>query len=96
MRSIAASYTSAYVDGDAGAPVDARRRQWNADLTVRHTFNEKYTVYADVLNVLDIEPEFDPSAAYGSVRLQPRLGWPEHHGPLLPRRREARPLIEVS
>ena len=44
---------------------------WNLDLTVRHQFNEQITLFADVLNVLDIEPEFDPSAAYGLFNFNP-------------------------
>ena len=55
-----------------GSPVACKTKAtWNADLTVRHTFKEKYTVYADVLNVFDIEPEFDPSAAYGIFGFNP-------------------------
>src|ERR1044072_7601903 len=59
--SIGAS-TQSYIHGD---PANCYQGgQWNADLTARHTFSEKYTVYMDVLNVFNIEPEFDPSAAY--------------------------------
>jgi iron complex outermembrane receptor protein len=61
--------TLAYVNGD---PVNCSQpAQWNADLTARHTFNDKYTVYADVLNVFGIEADFDPSAAYGLFNYNP-------------------------
>ena len=39
----AGASTAAYVDG---SPVNCTQKaQWNADLTARHTFNDKYTVY---------------------------------------------------
>jgi iron complex outermembrane receptor protein len=54
--------TQAYVDG---TPVNCTQDEaWNADLTIRHQFGDRYTVYGDFLNVFDIEPDFDPSAAY--------------------------------
>jgi iron complex outermembrane receptor protein len=63
------------------APVNCTQKaQWNADLTVRHVFNDKYTVYADVLNVFDIEPEFDPSAAYALFGFNPAWGGPNIMG----------------
>jgi iron complex outermembrane recepter protein len=74
----AAASTLAYVDG---TPVNCTQpEQWNADLTARHTFNDKYTVYLDVLNVLDIEPEFDPSAAYGLFNYNPAWAGPNIMG----------------
>jgi iron complex outermembrane recepter protein len=70
--------TAAYVDG---TPVNCTQpAQWNADLTARHTFNDKYTVYADVLNVFGIEPEFDPSAAYALFNYNPAWGGPNIMG----------------
>jgi iron complex outermembrane receptor protein len=57
--------TATYEDG---TPVNCTQdAQWNIDMTVRQTYLEKYSVYLDVLNVLDIGPDFDPSAAYGSA-----------------------------
>jgi len=74
----AGTSTAAYVDG---SPVNcSQAAQWNADLTARHTFNDKYTVYLDVLNVFDIEPEFDPSAAYGLFGYNPAWGGPNIMG----------------
>ena len=63
LDSIDHGSTIAYVDG---TPVNCTQDEaWNADLTVRHQFGGGYTVYGDFLNVFDIEPDFDPSAAYG-------------------------------
>jgi iron complex outermembrane receptor protein len=60
-----------------GLPYNCRQdEQWNLDLTARHTINNNYTVFLDVLNVLDIEPEFDPSAAYGLFGYNPAWGGP--------------------
>jgi iron complex outermembrane receptor protein len=64
-----ASSTAAYADG---TPVNCTQPAvWNADLTARHTFNDKYTVYADILNVFGIEADFDHSAAYGLFNYNP-------------------------
>lgn len=58
-----------YVDE---SPVNCKSGDiWNVDLTVRHQLNEQITLFADVLNVLNIEPEFDPSAAYGLFNFNP-------------------------
>jgi iron complex outermembrane recepter protein len=76
----AANHTSteSYVDG---SPVNCNAKaQWNADLTVRHKFGDRYTVYADVLNVFDIEPEFEPSAAYGIFWYNPAWAGPNIMG----------------
>jgi iron complex outermembrane receptor protein len=70
--------TASYADG---TPVACKTKAiWNADLTVRHTFNEKYTVYADVLNLFDIEPDFDPAAAYGLFGFNPAWSGPNIMG----------------
>jgi iron complex outermembrane receptor protein len=70
--------TATYADG---TPVNCTQpAQWNADLTARHTFSDKYTVFAEVLNVLDIEPEFDPSAAYALFGFNPAWGGPNIMG----------------
>jgi len=74
----AGASTASYVDG---SPVNCSTpAQWNADLTARHTFNDKYTVFADVLNVFDIGPEFDPSAAYGLFWYNPAWAGPNIMG----------------
>jgi iron complex outermembrane receptor protein len=70
----AAASTAAYVDG---TPVNCNSKAvWNADLTVRHKFNDKYAVYLDVLNVFDIKAPFDPSAAYGLFNYNPAWAGP--------------------
>jgi iron complex outermembrane receptor protein len=70
--------TAAFVDG---TPFNCRTDdQWNVDLTVRHDLNEKLTVFADVLNVLGIEAEFDPSAAYGLYNYNPSWAGPNVMG----------------
>ena len=66
--------TAAYVDG---TPVNCNTKAtWNADLTARYQFHDKYTLYADVLNVFDIAPPFDPSAAYGIFSFNPAWAGP--------------------
>ena len=57
-----------------------QKAQWNADLTARHTFSDKYTVYLDVLNVFGIDPEFDPSAAYALFNYNPAWAGPNMLG----------------
>ncbi|MGX7896223.1 TonB-dependent receptor plug domain-containing protein [Tsuneonella sp. HG222] len=38
---------------------------------VEHTFAEKFTLYADVLNILGTKPDFAPNAAYGIYGFAP-------------------------
>jgi iron complex outermembrane receptor protein len=74
----AGASTVAYVNGD---PVlCSAKPTWNADLTVRHKFNDKYTVYMDVLNVLDINAPFEPSAAYNLFQYNPAWAGPNIMG----------------
>ena len=70
--------TATYVNGEAVNCYQGG--QWNADFTARHTFSDKYTVYLDVLNVFNIEPEFDPSAAYALFNYNPAWGGPNIMG----------------
>jgi len=73
-----ATSTAAYVDG---SPVNCSTPgQWNADLTARHTFSDKYTVYADILNVFNIPANFDYSAAYGLFNFNPAWAGPNIMG----------------
>lgn len=48
--------------------------QWNADLAVNYEINENFSVYLNVLNFLDIDPKFDPSAAYSIFQYNPAWG----------------------
>lgn len=70
--------TQTYVDG---TPVNCTQdATWNLDMTVRHRINDTYMVYADVLNILDIEPDFDPSAAYSIFGFNPAWQGPNIMG----------------
>jgi iron complex outermembrane receptor protein len=70
--------TATYADG---SPVNCTQSaQWYADLTARHTFSDKYTVYAEVLNVTDEGPDFDPSAAYALFGFNPAWAGPNVMG----------------
>ena len=72
------SSTQTYVDG---TPVNCTQdATWNLDLTARHRINDTYLVYADFLNVLDIEPDFDPSAAYSLFGFNPAWQGPNIMG----------------
>ncbi len=76
-----AAYVATDADGNPLYPVNCKQKgQWNADLTARHTFNDKYTVYLDVLNVFGIDPNFDPSAAYALFNYNPAWGGPNMLG----------------
>ena len=50
--------------------------QWNVDLTGSFKINDKLTIYGNVLNVLDIKPRFDPSAAYSIFNYNPAWAQP--------------------
>lgn len=54
--------------------------QWNVDLTLTHRVNENLTLYTNVMNVLGIEPEFDPSAAYSIFQYNPAWAGPNIMG----------------
>jgi hypothetical protein len=56
------------------------------DLTGGYDVNDKTTVYADVLNLFDAGPMFNP-ANYAGGELEPDLLAVGHRRPLLPRRR---------
>ena len=74
---IAAS-TAAYVDG---SPFDCKSSaQWNFDLTVQYQMNDRFQFFADVLNVFDIKPKFDPAAAYGLYGFNPAWAGPNIMG----------------
>lgn len=48
--------------------------QWNVDLAANVKINEQFSVYLNVLNVLGIDPKFDPVAAYGIFNYNPAWG----------------------
>lgn len=66
--------TAAYVDG---TPVLCRSKDiWNVDFTASQKVSEKFTLYANILNVFDIKAPFDPSAAYGIFGFNPSWAGP--------------------
>jgi iron complex outermembrane receptor protein len=69
---------SVYADG---TPVLCEAdAQWNVDLSLSQKVGDKFTIYANILNVLDIEPVFDPSAAYHIFQFNPAWGGPNIMG----------------
>lgn len=74
---IAASVVT-YADG---TPVLCKAdATWNVDFTASHKINDNFTIYANVLNVLDIDPPFDPSAAYSIFQFNPAWAGPNIMG----------------
>jgi iron complex outermembrane receptor protein len=70
--------TIAYIDG---TPVNCTQpAQWNVDFNARHKIGDMFTVYLDVLNIFDIGPNYDPSAAYGLFDFNPAWGGPNMLG----------------
>lgn len=67
-----------YVDGTPS--LCKSKAQWNVDLTVQYQWNDKVQVFADFLNVLNIKPKFDPSAAYGLYGFNPAWAGPNIMG----------------
>jgi iron complex outermembrane receptor protein len=68
-ESAVASGAKAYTDG---TPYACRSKAiWNVDLTASHTINDRFTLYLNVLNLLDTSPPFDPNAAYGLYGYNP-------------------------
>ena len=66
--------THAYLDG---TPVNCKTKDiWNLDLTVSQKIGDKFTVYANVLNLLDTKPPFDPDSAYGLFGFNPAWAGP--------------------
>jgi iron complex outermembrane receptor protein len=60
-----------------GTPVKCRvGATWNADLAASYKVNGNLTLYANVLNFLDLKPQFDPSAAYSIFQYNPAWGQP--------------------
>jgi iron complex outermembrane receptor protein len=76
----AANHISTVTYADGTAVNCTQDEAWNADLTIRHEFGGKYTLYGDFLNVFDIEPDFDPSAAYSLYGYNPAWQGPNMVG----------------
>jgi len=70
--------TASYVDG---SPVQCKSKaQWNFDLTAQYQWTDRVQVFADLLNVFDMKPKFDPSAAYGLYGFNPAWAGPNIMG----------------
>ncbi len=67
-----------YVDGTPTACESDD--QWNADLTVQHQLNDNVRLFVDIMNVFDIEPELDVSAAYHIYAFNPAWAGPNIMG----------------
>ncbi|MDX1429688.1 MAG: TonB-dependent receptor, partial [Rhodothermales bacterium] len=67
-----------YVDGTT---TDCKSNDiWNVDLTVQHQLNDTVRLYADIMNVFNIEPEVDVSAAYHIYAFNPAWAGPNIMG----------------
>ena len=57
---------------DGVTPVSCRNKRFiDVDMTGSIKVADKFTLYANVLNVLDTKPNFDPSAGYGLYQFNP-------------------------
>lgn len=76
-----ASLGSSVAQYQDGSPVLCKTgAQWNVDLAVSQRIGDRFTIYANVLNVLGIKPVFDPSAAYGIFQFNPSWAGPNIMG----------------
>lgn len=66
---------STYQDGVTPVLCEANA-QWNVDFSASYRVSDRFTLYTNVLNVFDIAPEFDPSAAYHLFQFNPAWGGP--------------------
>ncbi|UZK65743.1 TonB-dependent receptor domain-containing protein [Sphingomonas sp. M1-B02] len=70
---------STYQDGTTPVLCEAKA-QWNVDLSLSQRVSDNFTIYANVLNVLGIDPVYDPSAAYHIFQFNPSWGGPNIMG----------------
>ena len=78
LNNVGASVAT-YIDGVTPVLCEAKA-QWNVDLTLSQKISDKFTIYANVLNVLGIDPVWDPSAAYSLTQYNPAWGGPNLMG----------------
>lgn len=77
----AASVGASVVTYPDGTPVSCRTKAtWNLDMTMSYKIQDKFTIYANVLNLLDKKPPYDPSAAYGIFQYNPAWAGPNIMG----------------
>jgi iron complex outermembrane recepter protein len=75
--SIGASVAT-YADG---TPVLCEAKAtWNVDFSTSYKINDKFMIYANVMNVLGIDAPFDPSAAYSIFQFNPAWAGPNIMG----------------
>jgi iron complex outermembrane receptor protein len=76
-----ASIGASVPEFEDGTPVMCRSKAvWNVDLVGSHKVNDRLTIYANVLNLLDTEPPFDHAAAYGLFNFNPAWAGPNIMG----------------
>jgi iron complex outermembrane receptor protein len=76
----AANGTSTHAYND-GTPVNCKTKDiWNVDFTASQKIGDKFTIYANVLNVFGIKPPFDPDAAYALFGFNPAWAGPNIMG----------------
>ena len=69
--------TGSVVTYSDGTPVFCKAKAtWNVDLVASHQIDEHFTIYANILNVFDIDAPFEPNAAYGNYGYNPAWAGP--------------------
>jgi iron complex outermembrane receptor protein len=61
---------------DGTAVMCSSKDIWDVDLTASQKIGDMLTIYANVLNVLNTKPPFDPAAAYGLFNFNPAFAGP--------------------
>ena len=77
---VASANNSVPTYNDGSAVACRSKAVWNVDLVGSHKVNDKLTVYANVLNLLDTKAPFDHAAAYGLFNFNPAWAGPNIMG----------------
>ncbi|WP_342250787.1 TonB-dependent receptor domain-containing protein [Sphingomonas sp. OTU376] len=73
-----ATGSKAYTDG---SPYACRSKAvWNVDMTASQKISDQFSIYLNVLNLLNTKPPFDPTAAYGLYGYNPAWAGPNALG----------------
>ncbi len=76
VASAAAAAGSPFYKGTT-IPVQCKgKATWNLDISASYKIGGKMTIYGNVLNVLGINPPFDPAAAYSATQYNPAWAQP--------------------
>jgi iron complex outermembrane receptor protein len=76
-----ASLHASVVTYEDGTPVLCRAKPtWNVDMTLTQKIGDRFTIYANIMNVFDIKPPFEPSAAYSLFQYNPAWAGPNMIG----------------